>query len=117
MHNDPSPSLLKTIGNTLLCYAVLIVLAAGGFFIMLQLRINVVDIFRHFDLNRWILSAIDRFGILILALLWLILVMALEPYLRDGMGNGRFWQRAGLVTGIEVVLLIVSYGLQLVLIG
>jgi len=89
--------------------------SALGFWILLQLRINLLDIFVALNLNRWAMGAVDKFGIVILGLGWLIAVVLAEYWLRGGVKRNRLWPRLLRLLGIEVLLLAASYGLQAVL--
>jgi hypothetical protein len=62
--------------------------------------------------NRWILSFLDRFGILVLGLLSLILVIYFEHYYRTGADQRRLWQRFARVTLLQIAFLAASFGLS-----
>lgn len=56
--------------------------------------------------THWTLGAIDRFGILILGIVGLAFVIFCEYYYRKGVDRNALWRRFGLVTGMELGLLI-----------
>lgn len=62
---------------------------------------------------RWIHSALDRFGILILGVVALAFVFVCEHYYREGVEKGEFWKRFLIVTGGELILLILVTGVSL----
>ena len=99
----------------LACFIGWLIASALGFWILLQLRVNLLDIFVALDLNRWAMGAVDKFGVVILGLGWLIAVLIGEMWLRGGIASNRLSSRLFRLLGIEVLILAVSYGLQFVL--
>lgn len=83
-----------------------LVSAALGIFEMVVTHRVLSGVFGLISGNRWVHSALDRFGILILGLVGLGFVLFCEHYYREGVERDVLWRRFGLVTGAEVVLLI-----------
>jgi hypothetical protein len=106
--SSPLPLWLRYI----ICYVAWFGVTAAGLWIMLQLRINLLDISLAVNVNPWAMAAVDKFGILLLGLVWLVAVFAAEAYLRQGVERNQLWRRIGRVAGIAAILLGVSYGLQ-----
>lgn len=108
----------KTVSSTpqwllyIICYIAWFAIAAAGVWLLLQLRLNLIDISMAIDVGPWALGAIDKFGIVLLGLAWVVGVFAAEGYLRKGVELGQLWPRLGRVAGIEAGLLVASYGLQ-----
>lgn len=90
--------------------------SALGLWLILQLRINLIDINNALGWGPWILIGIDKFGFVLLGLGWLVGVFALEMYLR----RSPSWQqllRRGLQSLLTIGLAIgVSYLLQWLLV-
>ncbi len=60
----------------------------------LQLRINLIDLNNFFGWGAWILIGVDKFGILLLGLAWLISVFVIEMHLRGSRTIAQLWQRS-----------------------
>jgi hypothetical protein len=63
---------------------------------------------------RWTHAALDRFGILILAVVGLAFVFVCEHYYREGVEQDEFWRRFLIVTGAEFLLLVLVTGVSLI---
>lgn len=94
------------------CYLLWGGLSALGFWLLMQLRINLIDIYAHFQFDRWAFAAVHNFSIVILALVWLSYVVLIEEYLRQGIKLGRVFPRAIRVLWVVGALLGISYLLQ-----
>lgn len=92
-----------------------LIVSALSFWILLQLRVNLLDIFVALELNRWAMGAVDKFGIVILGLGWLIVALITEHLLRQSVMRNRLWPRLARMIGLEVLILAFSYGLQFAL--
>jgi len=84
--------------------------------LILQLRINLIDLNNFLGWGPWILIAVDKFGLLVLGLGWLVGVFVIEMYLRAATTLHLLLWRV-----LRVLLLIggalgVSYGLQWLLV-
>ncbi|HXF64395.1 MAG TPA: hypothetical protein VNK95_22385 [Caldilineaceae bacterium] len=60
----------------------------------------------------WRMSAVDKFGLLILGLFAVGWIMFLEDYLRKGVESSRFWRRVRRLALIHLMALGSAYGLQ-----
>lgn len=58
--------------------------------------------------DHWTVEAVDQFGILILGAAGLVFVLVCEPFYRSGLRRGRLWRRFGIVTAVQVALLLLS---------
>lgn len=106
----------RTLVLLYLAYFVGWLIVSGlAFWILLQLRINLLDIFVALDLNRWAMGAVDKFGIVIIGLGWLVVVLVTEHWLRQSVMRNRLWPRLARLIGLEVLILALSYGLQFAL--
>lgn len=99
----PAPVLLWAA-----CYVLWILLFASGFFLITQARALFAGLAELTPANYWIISAVDRYALLLLGVVWLVLALALEAYLRGGVQKGIFWARAGRVVLWVVGLLAVT---------
>jgi len=62
--------------------------------------------------DAFVLRALDKFGLVFLALIWVVVVGLLEEYLRSGVQKGRLRERIVRVALIETGLLGLYYGLE-----
>lgn len=83
-----------------------------GLWVMTQLRVNLLDISVALNVNPWAMSAIDKFSFFILGLVWLVLILLTENYLRTAVARNLLLRRLAKVFGIGLALLAISYGLQ-----
>lgn len=90
--------------------------SALAFWLILQMRINLIDLNTVLGWGPWILIAVDKFGLLLLGLGWLIGVFVIEMYLRTTQTLRLLLQRMLHVFGIVGIALAFSYALQWLLI-
>ena len=109
MRNKPpylsQPSLLEYV----ICYAVWLVLSAMIIWLMVQLRLNLLDISLVLNLGPWVQLLIDRWSFLVLGLLALGAIVVLEHALRTGLAKKRFWPRAAYAFFAVAIALGFSY--------
>jgi len=109
MRNEPpylsQPSLLQYV----ICYAVWLVLSAMIIWLMVQLRLNLLDITLLLNLGPWAHLLIDRWGLVVLGILAMGAIVVLEHYLRTGLAKKRFWPRAAYAFFIMAIALAFSY--------
>lgn len=86
--------------------------SALAFWLMLELRINLIDINNFFGWGPWILIGLDKFGFLVLGLCWLIGVFVIEIYLRRSESLTMLWRQSLRIFLIVLVTLAISEGLQ-----
>ncbi len=84
--------------------------------LIMQMRINLIDLNNFLGWGPWILGAVDKFGLILLGLGWLIGVLALEMYLRAASTVARLGQRLLRMFLAVGVSLAISYLLQWVLV-
>ncbi len=112
MQSDSSHKFLHRLPLYLACYALWLGLAALGMWLIFQLRAAMFDLAVAFRFNPWQVRAIDQFSTVAFGLVWLIGILLLEYWLRQGMRKGRLWWRAGRVLVIEAVALALCYVVQ-----
>lgn len=117
LENRPAPGALPRWVSYILCYLIWLVLAAGAVWLMLQLRLNLLDIAMAANVNPWALGAIDKFGLLLLGLGWLVAVFIVENYLRMGVERGVLWRRIGRIAAVEAGLLLASHAVSWLMTG
>jgi hypothetical protein len=98
-----------------ICYTLWLLFFATGFWLIIQVRLVLMALGRLTPANHWILGAVDRYALLLLGVVWLILVFVLEAYLRGGVHKGIFWSRVGRVVVWLVGFLVLMTGLQFLL--
>lgn len=90
--------------------------SALALWLILQLRINLIDLNNFLGWGPWILIAVDKFGLLVLGLGWLIGVFIIEMYLRAAQTLRHLFQRLLRVCLLVAIALVFSYTLQWLLI-
>ena len=100
---------MKTVFSYVMCYVLWLISAALAFFGLLMLirglilRISAVTISRPYARGVW-----DKFGVLILGLIWLGFAIFSEQHYREGVGENKLWKRFGMVMAAELCLLAVA---------
>lgn len=97
----------------LACYALWLVLAAMGVWLIFALRPVLFGLAVWLRLNPWQVRALDNFSVVTFGVVWLVGILLLEHRLRQGVENGRLWRRAARVFVAEAAILGLCYGLQL----
>ena len=92
-----------------LCYLMWVVSAALGLFDLVISRGLLMSLITLVSANRWVLSSIDRFGLILLGIAWLAFVIALEGYYRSGVDKGDLARRVGRVIAAELSVLALAY--------
>lgn len=115
---DRSISSAQLIGRYLIAYVAWAVLAAAGFWLLFQIRSNILDILtltlENPDTARdsWVARAIDRWYILLAGAVWIFCVMLLEGYLRNSVSKDLLFKRLARVVLFLVLIAAGSLGLQ-----
>lgn len=63
--------------------------------------------------NMWVMSAVDQFGVLIMALAGLLLVLYLAYSYHEGLKRRALWRRFGIATGAQVAIIAARFLLSL----
>jgi hypothetical protein len=69
-------------------------------------RLLIMGLFGLTPLNQWMLSFIDRAGVLILGLIGLSMVLFLEHFYRTGVERNRLWSRFFRVSMLQVAIIL-----------
>ena len=93
-----------------------VVISGMALWLILQMRINLIDLNNFLGWGPWILGAVDKFGLVLLGLGWLIGVLILEMYLRGASTLARLTQRLVRTFLLVGASLAVSYLLQWLLV-
>jgi hypothetical protein len=93
-------SFLTSALGILATYALWLVASAGSLYALLLARGAINAFFRMITLNRWVVGAIDRFGLFFLGIIGLIVVLYMEHYLLEGKNKGLLLRRFGICAGI-----------------
>lgn len=100
---------LRIAAQTILIYLMWFGLAALALLSMLQAREAIASLFRLLTLNRWIIGAVDRFGLFILGLVALIVILVEENYLREGAAEGKLLRRFGMLLAGTAIAYGIAY--------
>ena len=115
MHSDSSGKTRQLLPLYLAAYTLWIGFSALGVWLIFALRSVLVGLAFVFRLNPWQVRAVDNFGVVTLGLIWLIGILLLENYLRQGVVKNRLWGRAVRVFVALAAPLGLAYGVQLFL--
>lgn len=91
------------------CYAIWLSLSLLGAYVVIVWRSATIAVAVRMWDDVWSITLVDQLATILLALGWLVFVIALEPYLRTGVARNRLWSRGARVLGIEVILLVLVY--------
>ena len=80
-----------------------------------QLKYDIVALAIYLGLGRWTVAAVDKWGMLLVGILWLVGMILLEDYLRMGVNRGRLRIRAVRVFVFEAAALGIAYGARLLI--
>jgi len=80
----------RTALSVVLAYGLWLASAALSLWLVLQIRfLLLVELpMRMLNINHWAFSAIDKFGLVILGVVWLVLVVVSEEYFRRMIDHG-----------------------------
>lgn len=94
------------------CYVIWFALCAVTFWLIVNLRTNLLDLVYLTGGRQEIMGLVDRFGIILLGILFIVIILVMEHKLRTGVENGLLWKRAIVAAAILVSVIVVSYILQ-----
>lgn len=94
------------------CYVVWLAFSGVGFWLLLALRINLIDAAILMRFNPWQVRTVDRFALFGLGIAWFVGILALEYYLRAGVGSGTLWRRTRRIALALGLACAISYGLR-----
>ena len=97
----------------LVCYAIWIALSLFAFWVGWQFRNNLMDLLAVIRPHPFVIAAVDKFGLVVLAILAIGFVIAVEHYFRTGLEKRKFWPRAIKIAVIEGVAFVISTALQI----
>jgi len=115
MRSDSSQNSRRTLPLYLAAYALWIGFSALGVWLIFAVRSVLVDLAFVFRFDPWQVRAVDNFGVVTLGVIWLIGILLLEHYLRQGVAKNRLWGRVVRVFVALAALLGLAYGTQLLL--
>ncbi len=94
------------------CYVIWFALCAVTFWLIVNLRTNLLDLAYLTGGRQEMMGLVDRFGIILLGILFIVIILVMEHKLRTGVENGLLWKRAIVAAAILVSVIVVSYILQ-----
>lgn len=94
------------------CYLFWFLGSGLALWILFLLRTNLVEDLLFLRLNPWQLRAADRFFIFGMGAAWIVGVMLCEGYLRNGIENGKLWQRIGKILAVEAFVVLLSLAIH-----
>lgn len=110
---DEQSDSIAVLGLRYLAYLFLwCILSALGGLLAWFLRTNLFDLGVWLHWNPWVVRGVDRWGIFVLGVLWVIYIFSIEDYLRTAVPQQRLWTKTKTVLIPVLILLAISYGLQ-----
>jgi len=91
--------------------------AASGLalWIILRLRVVLLDLYVFFQFDPWAMAAVDKFATVLFGLGWLVAVLIAEMWLRQAVTRNRLWPRLLRLLAVEALSLALLYGVQFAL--
>ena len=111
--DEPSTGFTVLVLRYLAYFSLWLVLVALAGVLAWSLRINLFDLGIWLRWNPWVVRGADRWVIFVLGLIWFTFLLATEGYLREAVPQRRLWAKAKPVLITVLILLAISYGLQL----
>lgn len=99
----------------IVCYVVWMCLSAMTLWLLLQVRTNLVQPLIFFGLDPRAFIIIDRFSLIVMALIVVAAVFLIENALRISLLKNSFWLRVVRILTLEAIVLVASYILQFAL--
>ena len=96
----------------LACYVLCIAFTLAGAWLIFEARPAMFALAARLRLNPWQVRAVDEFSVVTLGLIWLIGILWMEHYLRQGVPRNRLWRRAARVLLIEVVVWCIFFAMR-----
>lgn len=94
------------------CYAIWFVLCAATFWLIVNLRSNLLDFAYLTGGRAEMVGLVDRLGIILLGILFIVIILVTEYKLRTGIEKGLLWKRAIKAVVILIGAIAISYVLQ-----
>ena len=110
--DEPSSGSVATILRYLGYLILWLFLSAIAGLLAWSLRTNLFDLGIWLGWNPWLVRGVDRWGLFVLGLLWIIYIFGVEGYLRTAVAQKRLWSKASSVLISTLIFLAISYGLQ-----
>lgn len=101
---EKKPDIWKSAFDGVMVYVLWMVIILLALWVLIVARGAVNIIYIVLTWNRWVLRAVDRWSLLLFGIVWLIAIIAIEDYLRQGVEKGQLYQRFTKVAGAAVLL-------------
>lgn len=106
MTKDPPTLFQRLTTNYVVSFLLWLVTAGLMILDFLYGRLLIMGLVGLIPLNRWLMSFIDRAGVLILGLIALSLILYLEYYYRQGVERKQLWSRFARVTVLQGIIIL-----------
>lgn len=94
------------------CYVIWFALCAATFVLIVNLRSNLLDLAYLTGGRQEMVGLVDRLGIILLGVLFIVVILVIEHKLRTGIEKGLLWKRALVGTAILVGAIVISNALH-----
>jgi hypothetical protein len=95
-----------------------LLLSVPGIWFFLSLRDSLFQISVLLQLNPWAVRGIDRWGIFVFGMVWIVAIFSIEGYFRTAIAKNRLWKRIRRVFVWELifaaVLLLIQWMIHLI---
>jgi len=107
---EPSKGIIPQAVSVVSYYALWFITGALGLLDLVVARKVLLEVHFALRLNPWTLAAVDKFGLLSLGIIWLVLFLLCEEWYRRaaGLSLRRLLKRFAVVTGAQVGFLAVA---------
>lgn len=94
------------------CYVIWFALCALMFVLLVNLRSNLLDLAYLTGGRQEMVGLVDRLGIILLGMLFIVVILVMEYKLRTGVEKGLLWKRAIAGAAILVGAIVISNALH-----
>lgn len=94
----------------IICYVLWLAFSALTVWTMLLVRDGLLGLLPV--IGPWMMGAVDKFGILMMALVALVWILFLEDYLRSGVRENQFWLRVRRIALIQIIVVAVAFAFK-----
>jgi len=118
LRGEPSKGIIPQAISVVSYYALWFITGALGLLDLVVARRVLLEVHFALRLNPWTLAAVDKFGLLILGIIWLVLFLLCEEWYRRAaaLSLSRLLKRFAVVTAAQVASLGVAAGMILLVI-
>jgi hypothetical protein len=115
MNTEKAKNIFREVIELVGFYLVWLTLSGVAIWLVLRYRISWLSFIIRFNVDPFVVTAMDRFGIIFVGVATIGLIAFIEAYLRKGFERGIFLKKFGRVTLVLIAVFYLSLGLELIL--